>query len=180
MDKNKFIERSRNRLLSNARQCSFDDNAIIITIHGHEVIIDKEDFNRVAEIGCWQIHDAGNNKYVVHYNYKLLPAIRLHRIIINCPNDKVVDHINGDTFDNRKSNLRICTIHQNNFNKTKQKRNTSGYKGVSWHIHDKKWQVTIQVSGKKLYIGQYHDIQEAHKAYCEAAIKYHGEYARFA
>jgi hypothetical protein len=151
----------------------------IIKIKGYEVIISSEDYDRVIQ-HKWHIRSnlkkggayftsyAGNRRY-----------LRLHDFIMNCPKGMCVDHINGNTLDNRRSNLRICTNHQNIINRSKQCRNTSGYKGVSWHKHNKKWQTTIQINGEKMYLGQYHDIEEAHKAYCEAAVKYFGEFARF-
>ena len=104
--------------------------------------------------------------------------ILLHRFIINCPEDKVVDHINGDTLDNRKCNLRICTQVDNMKNQKKNIRNTSGYKGVSWNKKSKAWEVSITQNGKRHYLGMYKDKEEAIKVRKEAEEKYFGEYNR--
>lgn len=57
------------------------------------------------------------------------------------------------------------------------KNNTSGYKGVYWRESRKKWEVLIYVDGRRLYLGRYSDLDDAHKAYVEAAVKYFGDFA---
>ncbi len=89
----------------------------------------------------------------------------------------LVDHINHNGLDNRKSNLRLCTGSQNIINCFLIKSNTSGYKGVSWDKKNKKWLVVIRVNGRKTHIGRYACIKEAAFAYDVEAIKYHGEFA---
>ena len=59
-----------------------------------------------------------------------------------------IDHKNGDTFDNRKSNLRVCNNQKNSFNKNKNSNNTSGYKGVYFDKDRNKWRASIQFNGK--------------------------------
>ena len=102
--------------------------------------------------------------------------ILLHRFIINCPEDKVVDHINGDTLDNRKCNLRICSNQQNCMNANLSKNNTSGYTGVIWHKLSQKWQSEIRVDGKHIYLGLFINLEDAIEARKQAEIKYFGEY----
>jgi len=64
------------------------------------------------------------------------------------------DHINHNGLDNRKSNLRICTMQQNSWNMRKQKGNcTSQYKGVTWRKDASKWQVRITYNAKKISLG---------------------------
>jgi len=103
----------------------------------------------------------------------------MHREIMDAPAGMEVDHINGNGLDNRKCNLRLATSSQNKRNQRKQRRKTSSkYKGVYWHKRDKVWVVRIQAEGKEKYIGSYKTEQEAALAYNEAALKYHGEYAK--
>ena len=90
----------------------------------------------------------------------------------------LVDHENTNTSANNFSNLRAATPSQNNYNATKRSSNTSGYKGVTWHSKDKKWQAQIQVNKKNIYLGQYATPQDAHLAYCRAASLHHGNFAR--
>lgn len=89
-----------------------------------------------------------------------------------------VDHINGDTLDNRRSNLRLCTVSGNNHNRMKSKNNTSGYKGVSWLKQNQKWRAYIKVNSKDKHLGCYLDKEDAARAYDKAAKEYFGEFAR--
>jgi hypothetical protein len=102
----------------------------------------------------------------------------LHRLIMNVTDTKLqVDHINGNTLDNRKCNLRICTQKQNLRNQKLNIKNKSGYKGVFWRERLKKWETSIQVDCKHIYLGIYENKVDAAKAYNEAAKNYFGEFA---
>jgi len=93
--------------------------------------------------------------------------------------NELVDHRNGDSLDNRRSNLRLATHAQNSQNKKRERRNTSGYKGVTWNKKSKRWQSSIKSGGKSIYLGLFVDPLEAHNAYREKAIELFGEFARF-
>jgi hypothetical protein len=84
-----------------------------------------------------------------------------------------IDHINGVRDDNRISNLRIATHGENQQNRGKQKNNTSGYLGVSWHKHRGKFSAQIQVNGKQKNLGYFDDPDEAHQAYVTAKADLH-------
>ena len=89
-----------------------------------------------------------------------------------------IDHINGVKSDNRISNLREATHTQNLCNVGITSRNTSGLKGAFWHKRDRVWEAHIRVNTTLKYLGRYSTKEDAHKAYCDAANKYHGEFAR--
>ena len=87
-----------------------------------------------------------------------------------------LDHINGDKLDNRISNLREANKSQNGANKHAIR---SGLKGCCWNRGNNKWQASIRKNGKRTFLGYFDTEQEAHDAYCSAALIYHGEFARF-
>lgn len=102
----------------------------------------------------------------------------MHRLIINCQNNKCVDHINHDTKDNRKENLRICTNHENSLNTQKQNRKTSSkYKGVCFDKKSNKWRAIIAYKGKQKYLGTFENEKDAALEYNKHAIEMFGEYA---
>ncbi len=141
----------------------------------HEIILDDDiDFSILR--GLHIQRNPGGNFYAkirVKNQNK-----RLHRVLINAPNDKTVDHINGNTLDNRKINLRLCTNSENLRNSKKRKTNTSGYKGVSFCKSCKKYIASITLNYKKIRLGYFEDKKEAAIAYNMAAIKYHGNFAK--
>lgn len=100
----------------------------------------------------------------------------LHRFIVNAPSNMVVDHINHNTLDNRKENLRICTQKQNMCNQSIRKDNKSGYTGVYFVENKNKWVAQIRINGKTKHLGYYNEMKNAVKARKEAEIKYFGEY----
>ena len=129
-----------------------------------EALIDKEDISRVSKYK-WRLKTGGTSRSqcggILTGNGKGDYTNSLHRHIMNCPNNMYVDHINGNRFDNRKANLRICSNQENNFNTTKRIINTSGYKGVWYDKVRDKWVSEIKINGKKIFIGRWLDIEDA-------------------
>lgn len=92
--------------------------------------------------------------------------------------DVIVDHINGNTLDNRKANLRFTNVSGNLQNQRKRtKQTTSSFKGVSWNKEKQKWQVKIKANGKHIWLGYFDLEKEAARTYNEAAIRLFGEFA---
>ena len=81
--------------------------------------------------------------------------ILMHRIIMNCPDDLLIDHINKNPLDNRRINLRICNKSQNAMNSKIASNYTSGFRGVKWYKPGQKWYVSIKVMRKDIYLGLY-------------------------
>lgn len=85
-----------------------------------------------------------------------------------------IDHCNGDPTDNRLENLRDVPTSVNRENLRKPDiDNTSGYLGVSWHKHTKKFQAKIKVSGKQVYLGLFATPEAAHATYLAAKRQFH-------
>lgn len=102
-------------------------------------------------------------------------CVYMHQAILGA---KGIDHRDGNRLNNQCSNLRPATQSQNLYNKSKQSNNTSGYKGVNWHIQTKKWRASITVNGKQKHLGLYITSELAAQAYNEIALKHHGEFAK--
>jgi hypothetical protein len=128
----------------------------------------------------WYANNLSGKFYAIRNhreNKKFVAQLLMHRFIMNPSKGLVVDHLNGNTLDNRKCNLRVCTYSQNSMNRIKQINNNSGYKGVSWHKNHKIYESRIMSNGVNIHIGSFENIIDAARAYNEAAIKYHGEFA---
>jgi hypothetical protein len=101
----------------------------------------------------------------------------MHRLLLGEP-AAIVDHVNGDTTDNRRENLRLCSHTQNMQNRKVSRSNRSGFKGI---YPDKgRWRAEIQANGIKHRLGSFETPEAAAAAYQVAAEKLHGAFARVA
>ena len=141
---------------------------------GKQAIVDDEDFERVNQ-WKWCFHKGNNEKNAYAFRFN---SIRMHRFILNVPKGLHVDHINGDTLDNRKKNLRICTQLENNRNTPKRKDTTNKYKGIHFVKQRNKWIARIQVNGKRIHSGYFNTQEEAARRYDEMAKIHFGNFAR--
>ena len=131
-------------------------------------IIDAEDAEK-----CKQF------KWRLQGPYACNDLIYLHHLILDCApvKGKHADHINGNSLDNRKINLRMCSCSENSSNRGKQENNKSGYKGVCWNKLINKWYVQIRKNSKVYYLGVFDDKDEAAKVWNKKAVELHGEFA---
>jgi len=143
-------------------------------------ILDWQDYYRFAGFK-WEINGGHNKFYAVRnviVDSSRTTTVCLHRLIMNAPKGLVVDHINGDSLDNRRANLRLATHSQNQCNKRKRKNTSSQFIGVFFNKKRRSWWSQIRVNGKSLWLGCFDSEIDAAKAYDAAAKKYHGEFAR--
>lgn len=100
----------------------------------------------------------------------------MHRVILEAPKGMEVDHINHNTLDNRRENLRLCERFQNNGNRGVGRHNKSGLKGVNFDRN--RWKAEISVKNKTVYLGRFKTKEDAGRAYDVAAINHFGQFAR--
>jgi hypothetical protein len=136
-------------------------------------LVDDADFSHLNQ-SKWHVNA---------YNYAVKKNsfgrnVYLHRILLGVPKEILIDHINGNSLDNRKQNLRLCTKIQNCQNQKIRSDNTSGFKGVYKPLNRNTWCANITHSKKRIHLGVFKTKEEAAHAYNKAALKYHGEFAR--
>jgi len=145
---------------------------------GYVALVDDEDYDRIVR-HKWSAAIRSKTCYAITSG-----NLYMHNLILtDIPENHEADHINGDGWDNRRSNLRIVTKEQNRQNKRKQTGDyTSKFKGVyspeRGRASKKPWRAQIGVEGGSKYLGSFKTEYEAAEAYNIAAIKLYGEYAR--
>jgi len=122
---------------------------------GKVAIVDIEDFEELNKYN-WVADKSRNTFYARKWG-----GVKMHRMILDAAKGEICDHINRNGLDNRRSNLRIVTHSENNYNCSLSKRSTTGHKGVYWYKKYKKWVAQAGGNGNRKTIGYYHDIQDA-------------------
>lgn len=142
---------------------------------GFTAQVDDEDYEWLNQFK-WCAHLETGNWYAIRQNWHNNKSgiIRMQRVILNAPYGLLTDHINRDTLDNRKCNLRLCSKAENSRNR-KCTAHSSKFKGVSWFKRDSNWRAYIGTPQK--HLGYFNTDQDAARAYDEVAKKYHGEFA---
>lgn len=146
--------------------------------NGEYFEVDRKDYKKVS-MKKWTTNKSG---YVIRYfrdkETKRMGCISLSRFLMGVLDktwrEIMVDHINGDKLNNKRSNLRLASNTENQWNSKKSIRNTSGYKGVNWHKRHKRWMVCIQAE----CVGYYDDLEVAAWHYNKFAKERFGNFAR--
>ena len=152
---------------------------IIPLTQGYVTLVD----NDIYELFCgfrWHVHRWRNYLYAARniFNREKYVLSKMHREIFQLsPNEGIVDHINKNTLDNRRENLRVTTKSMNAYNRKFQSNNTSGYRGVHWVTRDKIWRTHINVTCRRIWCGNFNNLIQAAKAYDIVATKYLGDSA---
>jgi hypothetical protein len=138
-------------------------------------LIDEADRELVESRGCWYAHQSGSGIGKIYAaRYDQGKRTTMHRLL--CPADTLdIDHINGNTLDNRRENLRPAFRSQNQANQ-RHARGKSGFKGV-FPTKGERWMASIGYQYKLIYLGTFGSPEEAARAYDKKAIELHGDFA---
>jgi hypothetical protein len=159
---------------SKNHELGFPDARQIPLTQGKYAIVDADDYYRLAKFNWYAV--PGNRTF--YASKKMAQTnINMHRLIMDAPKNLVVDHIDHNGLNNRKSNLRICTNAQNACNMRPYRGVSSKYKGVSWSKKKKKWEAGIKRDQKRYRLGFFETEIEAAKAYDKKASQLHGQFA---
>jgi hypothetical protein len=146
---------------------------------GQITLVDDGDFEELSKYN-WCAQRIKNKYYAVRQIWNGIDSdvVWMAQEIMDPSIGLEVDHINHDTLDNRRCNLRICTREQNSRNRLKSKGNyTSGFKGVHWNSKSNRWIAQIRWSGKSTHLGAFTDEVQAALAYDIFAVVVFGEFA---
>lgn len=132
----------------------------IALTQGQVAMVDDEDYEQLSQCK-WQAH-----KYNKTYYAQNSKKISMHREIMGNPQNKQIDHIDGNGLNNQKNNLRIVTSRQNHQNLHIER--SSIYPGVSWRKDRRKWRSLIRINGKTVSLGHFENEIDAFDAYCDA------------
>jgi hypothetical protein len=156
-------------------------NKYIKLSNGMKAIIDAEDWKKVKHFswgfGYGHAKKSGYQQYVGAYKGNYQGSMMLHRFIMDTPKGFHTDHINGNHLDNRKSNLRVCSAQQNQWNSRKHIIQSSKYKGVSWYKRDKCWRAYANLNYQQIHLGYFKSEIEAAKVYNRKAKELYGAFA---
>lgn len=144
-------------------------------------LVDDDDYDKINRYK-WCANFDGNKWYALRSIRKSThkTAISMQRELLGLEfgDDSECDHKNGNGLDNQKYNLRICSHAENCRNRKLRIGCTSKFKGVYWNKQCKKWHSRIQYNFKTIHLGYFNSEIEAAAVYDNAAIKYHGEFAK--
>ena len=141
-----------------------------------EVLYDDSDHNLLSSFKWYIIK--GRNTFYATANIRKpngrTSTIKMHKLITGW---EITDHMDRNGLNNQRSNLREATVQQNNRNATRQKNNTTGFKGIDYNKDHKAFRARVNVNRKSVYCGYFKTATEAALAYNEAAKIHFGEFA---
>jgi hypothetical protein len=141
---------------------------------GKFAIVDAEDYNCLSR-HKWCAARSKDTFYAHRGSNRRL--ISMHRAIMRAPKGLMCDHRNHNGLDNRKSNLRLCTSAQNQYNKRPKKGCSSKYKGLTLREDRRRWRAKICFNRKRIHLGDFADQIKAALTYDDKAIELFGEFA---
>lgn len=141
---------------------------------GSVFMIDSDRLPEVSDINFYLCRKGYGQEYPMDCNGRAL-----HSHLFPHRDGYEVDHINLNTLDNRRRNIRYCTHQQNQINQPLQKNNTSGVSGVSWYPPRHKFRARIKIGQHEIHLGYYETFLEAVQARNVGMKCMFGEYGRY-
>lgn len=144
---------------------------------GRFALVDDEDFNILSDF-FWHVTPDGYAGRMSSKKDGERRLIRMHAEIMGSKKGHVIDHIDGDKLDNRRSNLRFATKAQNSWNTGLRRKNMTGFKGVSFNSKKitNQFSARIRCNGINEFIGNFSTAEEAFEAYCKRGKEIHGDF----
>ena len=157
---------------------------VIKLTDGQEAVVDDADLSQLA-VYEWRAYKAPRTHYAYRRRMKIDGSgpsmIFMHREILNAPHGTQVDHVNSNGLDNRRGNIRVCSVGENQMNRgVRTGKRSSKFKGVYYKGRNlsKPWKIQINKAGKVIKTQYFKTEDEAGRAYNELAKIYHGGFAR--
>jgi len=160
-----------------------DEPARILLDHGLSALVDHADLLRLAPFR-WRAECRNGRWFAIHRERgsdgsgARWRTILLHRMLLDAPPGTLVVHVNGNSLDNRRSNLRVATRREVGMQRRPNRKNASGYKGVTRERRTGRWRAVLTVAGEKVPLGYYATAEEAARVYDAKAVELYGELAR--
>lgn len=171
----RYVFGHRNRKSSN-KVTHFNDGVSVLALEYKGDVfscyIETQDYPLVAR-RWWSVVNKRGTLYAATYR----PKAMMHQLIMPLADGRTPDHIDRNGLNNRRDNLRSATASQQQANQRLFNNNASGYKGVCWSEHAKKYKAEISVSGKKKHLGYFNSAFEAALVYDAVALRTRGEFA---
>jgi hypothetical protein len=145
---------------------------------GKRALVDDADYQRLSGTR-WYAKKSKAGWYAVRWETvgRVRRIVRMHNVVASPPPGMEADHANGDTLDNTRGNLRVCTRSQNLHNTARSSRPASSrFRGV--HLDGEVWRARLRTNGLRLNLGRFATEVEAAKAYDRAAVEMVGQFAR--
>lgn len=143
-------------------------------------LVDDNDFEELSQFK-WCVTQKSSGYYAQRRSWdsttKKGKIVYMARQIMRAGPREIVDHINGDTLDNRRNNLRIVNKSLNALN-SKQRKSASGFRGVRKQSTGYTYMAMIKFNGQKIYLGNFRSPSDAAHAYNKAALKLIGPKAK--